>query len=131
MPAHRAGKVLIMKNKKIRNDIILIAAVLLTAAIFTLIFFSLRKDGAYVSVVKNGKETARYSLSENITVTLENGGTNVLVIEDGYAFVSDASCPDKICVRHRRIRFAGEAITCLPNKTVIKIVSGEGVDAIS
>lgn len=131
MPAHRAGKILVMKNKKLRNDIILIAAVLLAAAIFALLFFSLRKEGAYVSVVQNGKETARYSLSENLTVTLENGGTNVLVIENGYVFVSDASCPDKICVRHRKIRFAGEAITCLPNKTVIKIVSGKEVDAVS
>lgn len=131
MPAHRAGKILVMKNKKLRNDIILIAAVLLAAAIFALLFFALCKEGAYVSVVQNGKETARYSLSENLTVTLENGGTNVLVIENGYVFVSDASCPDKICVRHRKIRFAGEAITCLPNKTVIKIVSGKEVDAVS
>ena len=131
MPAHRAGKILVMKNKKFRNDIILIAAVLLAAAILALLFFALRKEGAYVSVVQNGKETARYSLSENVTVILENGGTNVLIIENGYVFVSDASCPDKISVRHRKIRFAGEAITCLPNKTVIKIVSGEGVDAVS
>ena len=131
MPAHRAGKILVMKNKKFRNDIILIAAVLLAAAILALLFFVLRKEGAYVSVVQNGKETARYSLSENVTVILENGGTNVLIIENGYVFVSDASCPDKICFRHRKIRFAGEAITCLPNKTVIKIVSGEGVDAVS
>lgn len=120
-----------MKNKKLRNDIILISAVLLATAIVALILCAFRKEGGYVSVVQNGKEIARYSLSENVTVTLENGGTNVLVIENGYAFISDASCPDKICVHHRKIHCAGEAITCLPNKTVIKIISGEGVDAIS
>ena len=132
MPAQLCGQICkIMKNKKLRNDIILICAILLAAAMLSLLLFAFRKDGEYVSVVQNGNEIARYSLSENVTVTLENGGTNVLVIENGYAFISDASCPDKICVHHRKIHCAGEAITCLPNKTVIKIVSGEGVDAVS
>ena len=86
MPAQLCGQICkIMKNKKSRNDIILISAVLLATAIVALILCAFRKEGGYVSVVQNGKETARYSLSENVTVTLENGGTNVLVIENGVA----------------------------------------------
>ncbi len=121
-----------MKNKKTKNDIILISSIILSALICALFLSVFRSEGEYVCVMQNGKETARYPLSEDITVTLENGGTNTLVIENGYAFVSDASCPDKICVHHRKIKYAGEAITCLPNKTVVKIGSdGKGVDAVS
>lgn len=121
-----------MKNKKVRNDIILISSVILLSLVCALLMSVLRSEGEYVCVIQNGKETARYPLSKNITVTLENGGTNILVIENGYAFISDASCPDKICVHHKKIKYAGEAITCLPNRTVVKIGSGgKGVDAVS
>ena len=121
-----------MKNNKVKNDIILILSIILFALICAFLLSVFRSEGEYVCVIQNGKETARYPLSKDITVTLENGGTNTLVIENGYAFISDASCPDRICVHHKKIKYAGEAITCLPNKTVVKIGSGgKGVDAVS
>ena len=51
---------------------------------------------------------------------MENG-TNLLVIQDGYAWVAEASCPDGICSSHRPICHDGESIICLPNKVVIEI----------
>ena len=74
-------------------------------------------------VYVDGRRTAAYPLSEDVTVTLmnEDGGVNVLVIQNGIADVTDASCPDKLCVYMHPIQYVGEAITCLPNRTMIQI----------
>ena len=47
--------------------------------------------------------------------------------------ISEASCPDKICVNHKRIQKSGETIICAPNKVVVEIKSKSKneIDAIS
>ncbi|MCR5153554.1 MAG: NusG domain II-containing protein [Lachnospiraceae bacterium] len=85
------------------------------------------KDGAVAVVYINSEKVAEYSLGKNASYTFEsyNGGSNVLVIEDGYVYVSDASCPDRICVHHRKINKNGQSIVCLPNRFVVKIENGK------
>ena len=63
----------------------------------------------------------------------ENGNYNVLVVKDGYADMTEASCPDKICVNHRKISRNGQTIVCLPNRLIVKIENEQetGVDGIS
>ncbi len=111
------------KDKKTRNDIILGIAVIILAAGIWLATELLKKDGDFAVVTVNGTETAKYSLSEDAEIRLEseNGGYNILVIKDGKADIIEASCPDHVCVDQRAISKTGEAITCLPNKTVITI----------
>ena len=111
------------KDKKTRNDIILGLAVIILAAGIWLTTELLKKDGAFAVVTVNGAETARYSLAEDTEIRLEseNGGYNILVIKNGKADITEASCPDHVCVDQRAISKTGEAITCLPNKTVITI----------
>lgn len=111
------------KDKKTRNDIVLGIAVIILAAGIWLATELLKKDGDFAVVTVNGTETAKYSLSEDAEIRLEseNGGYNILVIKDGKADIIEASCPDHVCVDQRAISKTGEAITCLPNKTVITI----------
>ena len=118
------------KDKKVRNDIILALAVLVAAAGIWLGSELLKEDGEYAVVTVNGKETARYLLTEDTEIRLEseNGGYNILVIKNGKADVTEASCPDHVCVDQRAISKTGEAITCLPNKTVITIDGKEEAD---
>ena len=59
------------------------------------------------------------------TPTVEIGGTNRLVIEDGTARMEWADCPDQICVNHRPVSSGGESIICLPNKVVVSVVSSK------
>ncbi|MER2183468.1 MAG: NusG domain II-containing protein, partial [Clostridia bacterium] len=54
-----------------------------------------------------------------------NGGTNTLVIENGEAWVSEANCPDKICMGMGKISKNGEFIACLPNQVIIVVEGGE------
>ncbi len=110
-----------------KNDIILVLAIILIAGGVWLGSELLKKDGAVAVVTVNGVETAEYSLSEDREIRLEseNGGYNILVIKDGKADVTEASCPDHVCVDQRSISKTGEAITCLPNKTVITVKGAE------
>lgn len=122
------------KSKKFRNDIVLAATVLLLAAAAMLFWYFGRNDGDCVSVLLDGAEIARYPLAEDTVVAIASGegtGENTLVIEDGKASVSDANCPDGICVQHRAISQVGETIVCLPHKLVIKIIQSadkQGLD---
>lgn len=117
-------------EKKHRNDIILVAVLLFAALAAFAVIQLTKKSGGYAVVVQEGKEIASYPLSEDISVTFQssNGGYNTLVIKDGKADVTEADCPDKLCVNQHSISFNGETIVCLPNKLVVKIVSGEEAD---
>jgi len=114
-----------------KRDIILIASILVVAIAFFLIVELTKEEGAGVVVKVDGVEVAEYSLSKNGTYPL-NGGTNILVIEDGRAYLSDANCPDKLCVHQGKISRTGEVITCLPNKLTVTVFGAEeSVDLIS
>lgn len=117
-------------EKKHRNDIILVAVLLFAALAAFAVIQLTKKSGGYAVVVQEGKEIASYPLSEDISVTFQssNGGYNTLVIKEGKADVTEADCPDKLCVNQHSISFNGETIVCLPNKLVVKIVSGEEAD---
>ena len=115
------------KNRKRRADLLLICALLLLAlGLFARQYLS-RRDGARVAVYVDGVRTASYPLDVDAEIRLEhdNGSFNLLVISGGTADVTDAGCPDKICVYMHPIRYDGESIICLPNRTEIRIEGGE------
>ncbi len=115
-----------------RADLLLIAGLLLLALGLFAAFRLFGGEGAYAVVTVDGRETGRYPLSESGRFEL-NGGSNILVIEDGAARVTEANCPDKLCVRQGAISRSGETIVCLPNRLVVTVVGAEdrGVDAVS
>ena len=111
-----------MKNKKLRNDIILIAAIISIAAIALLTVFFLRKTGDTAVVYVGGEVYGRYPLDvEKEIKIISPNGTNLLIIKNGQAKMSDASCPDKICVAHPPISSDIDPIACRPNKVVVVV----------
>ena len=124
-------KTTFFKNKKIRNDIIL-AAVILIIAVAGLLFVKLTKAPGNNVVVKiDGRDVVTYSLSENVRYEIKTGDNdehiNVLVIEDGKAYITEANCPDGICKEYKPVSYVGETIVCLPHKVVVE-VTGEDAD---
>lgn len=113
-----------------KKDILLIAGILIVAFAGLLVFHFTQKNGDMVVVTVDGVVYKEYPLNKEIAVDITgaNGGTNHLVIKDGYADVTDASCPDKICVKSRKISKTGESIICLPNKVVVKIEGNNSGD---
>ena len=120
------------KRKKLLRDAVLIFALLLISGAVVLFLFLTRERGGYVEVTKDGALIGTYSLAIDRTVSL-NGGTNVLEIEGGVAYLSYAECPDRTCVNTGKIMYNGQSIICLPNQITVKVISGDdgGVDFVS
>ena len=116
-----------------KNDWILMIALLAVAGLigvgYTFIQGANTEDAEAVVLI-DGKEYGRFSLDKDREerIELSDGSYNILVIKDGKADMTEASCPDKICVNHRDISKRGESITCLPNKVIIEIRNGESSD---
>ena len=116
------------EKKKYTRDLILVGIVLLAAL---LLFFMVRNKqekatgtGAEAVVTVDGLEIGRYPLKTNGTFPL-NGGSNILVVENGEAWVSEANCPDKVCMGMGKISRNGEFIACLPNRLIVVVEGGE------
>ena len=107
-----------------KRDFILIGAILAVILIAFGVISLIKKDGDHVIVRVDGQEVAKYSLSEDGEYAL-NGGTNILRIENGEAYLVSANCPDKLCVNQGKIDKSGETITCLPNKLTVTVYSSE------
>ena len=106
-------------NHKYKKDIILIAAFVIIAVIaFVVINHFVKKDGAFVQIKVDGHQ----------------GGSNIVTIENGGVTMTDADCPDKLCVKTGRISKTGETIVCLPHRVVVEIIGAaaddSGVDSI-
>ena len=110
-----------------KRDFILIGIILAVALILFGIIELSKEEGAYVLVRVDGTEVARYSLSDDGEYPL-NGGTNILCIKDGKAYLTSADCPDHLCVKQGKIDKSGETITCLPNKLTITVYGAEDAD---
>ena len=116
-----------------RGDVYLIGGCLLAALVCCGLWLGLRKQGGAVIVEQEGRETARYALHEDRTVKIEGeGGYNTLVIEGGQVWLSEADCPNLLCVKMGKIRYAGQSIVCLPHRLAVLIVGGaSGLDAVT
>ena len=114
------------------KDLILIGIILAMILISFVAVTLIKEDGAYVIIRVNGEEIGRYELSEDGQYEL-NGGTNVLRIEGGKAYLVTANCPDHLCVNQGVIDETGETITCLPNRLTITVYGAEdnGLDLVS
>lgn len=107
----------------LRDAVVILSLVILVAAV-TLVFALTRKAGDTVKVEIDGEEVARYSLTEDGEYPIGEG--NVLVIEGGEAYMKDADCPDRTCVRTGKISHGGETIVCLPNRVAVTVISADG-----
>ena len=116
------------EKRKYGRDLILVG-ILLAAAV--LLFVLMRGNqiretgtGAEAVVTVDGEEVGRYPLSKNGVFPLNNG-SNILVVENGEAWVSEANCPDKVCMGMGKISRNGDFIACLPNRLIVVVEGGE------
>ena len=101
---------------------------LLVAIISLVAINSSRKIGQTVEITQNGNVIAEYSLLQNGEYPLLDG-KNILIIENGEAYLREADCPDKVCVKTGRISHVGESIICLPNRLAITVRGDSDPDA--
>lgn len=82
------------------------------------------RDGVLLEEIDLTKTQAPFSF------LLEDGrGRNLISVEQGRIRVSEADCPDQICVDQGWISDGTVPIVCLPHRLMIQIVGGEeGLD---
>lgn len=109
-----------------KKDIFLIGAFLVLGGGLLAYTYLGKQDSAWVSVRVNGICVKIFSLEDTVTYDIEGeGGTNVLHIDNGMAWLSKADCPDQICVNTGKIKYVGQSIICLPHKVVVEIKEAE------
>ena len=77
----------------------------------------------YVVIEVAGEEIARLPLSENATYSIDQENMhNLVIIEDGSVYMSEADCANQTCVRQGKITQVGVPIVCLPHQVIVMIV---------
>ncbi len=116
-----------------KADVILILVVGVICAALFFWRFSFRDEGASVRIEVNGEEYGTYSLDKDQKIEIND--SNVLMIENGAAYMTEANCPDKLCINQGKISSDGEMIVCLPNRVFVQIEGSEDgsgiVDAVA
>ena len=79
------------------------------------------RDGGLVEEISLDQVEAPYSF-----VLEDSSGTNTVQVEPGRIRISEADCPDQVCVNRGWIEDGRVPIVCLPHKLMIAIVDGGG-----
>lgn len=114
----------------------LIAGLLLAAVAGSAVFILLQRGRAPAPVARISRdgvlleEIDLSQVDEPYSLTLEDeSGRNVLSVERGRVRVSEADCPDQVCVKQGWVSNGAAPIVCLPHKLVVELVgTGEDLD---
>ena len=123
-----------MKN---RHLIMIFALAALLCAAVILFRGGKAEGGKTAEIIKDGEVVEQIDLSavdEPYDLKIESGGGyNIAHVESGAVSITEADCPDKVCIRQGKITDASYPIVCLPHKLTVRIVSGDGgeIDAVT
>ena len=86
-------------------------------------------EGTVAVVSVNGEQWERIDLSKvrnayDLDITTEYGH-NIVHVEPGAISVTEADCPDRICVFQGKLTGSGIPIICMPHRLVIEIEGGD------
>ena len=115
-----------------KNDVVLAIIILVIAGVGLFLYKGVNRQAAgFVTVTVDGEVYGTYSLEKEREIPIND--TNHLVIRSGYADMTEADCPDQICVNQKTISKNGESIICLPNKIIVEVVGGKdaALDAVT
>ncbi len=118
-----------MKNKKLWIAAAL-AVIIISGALSA--YMLLHSHGKTVEIISDGKTIYTLDLSresDHEIVVEYKGRKNVIKIEDGDIYMSEAECPDHTCIKTGRLSKSGVPIVCLPNKLMIRYKEGGELDA--
>lgn len=108
-----------------KRELYLIAALLLLAGVLWLGMRLLRpNDYGSIRITVKGAELGVWPLGEDQVIPI--GDTNVCEIKDGTVRMTEADCPDHLCIKQGAIDQTGGMIVCLPNQVVIEAFGPKG-----
>lgn len=118
----RYGRFIHLKKK----EMIFILGILVLAGILWIgMSFVRRGRHQTIRITVDAEEYGTYSLSKDQVIRIND--TNVCEIKDGKVRMTEANCPDQLCIHQRAIDEGGGTIICLPNRIVIEGEKGGDV----
>ena len=115
-------------KKRMRKNDIILAVLLLTLSLGALGIVAVMKKkpeakGAQVLIYVDGRIKTQFPLAENgfHRIDTRDEGYNIIAIKEGGVRMTDANCPDKLCVHQGEIRTGYEMIVCLPHGLYVEI----------
>ena len=116
---------------KTKTWILVFALILIVCFGDSFILLSPGEASTHADITSQGKviKTVDLRIDQVFTVETDNGGYNVVTVQDGKIGVSEASCPDHYCMK-RGFCDSGTEIVCLPNRMTIRFLGVQEIDAI-
>lgn len=106
--------------------ILLLAAVVLSAGF--LLLQQKQVSSPVARITRDGeliREIPLDEVEESYSFVVEDEeGSNTILVEPGRIRVSEADCPDQVCVNQGFISDGTVPVVCLPHKLMIEIVGG-------
>ena len=121
---------------KTRSWILLILAAAAVLAALSWYLLGRRRDSHVAEVVQDGvvlREIDLAAVTEEYTFTVEwpGGGSNTVRVQPGRICVSDADCPDRVCVSQGWLSDQPAPLVCLPHRLVIRLREPLDLDAVA
>lgn len=119
-----------MKNNKILFAAV--SAILVIFVALTLWIWIGADPGEQVVISQDNREIYRLDINKDQELRIDSpdGGYNVIRVQDGQVSVTEADCPDQVCVRQGEISDDAVPIVCLPHKLVIEVTAESDKDAV-
>lgn len=116
------------KGDKITAIVIACILVISSVSVFAYMKFSagshhiaeIKQDGKVIKTV----DLDKVKDGQDIRISYDTDHYNIVRIEKGRIRITDADCPDKVCVKTGWITQPGQSVICLPHKLIIKIEGG-------
>lgn len=115
----------VLKKTKIA-DFILITLLILTGIISSYYLHSNKHKNKKVIIELFGKIYGIYDLNKDAIISLKGPYSDMKInIENGYVFVSESECPQKLCIKMGKKNRENDVIVCIPNHLIIRIEGEE------
>lgn len=84
------------------------------------------QDGHVIKTIDLAQVTEPYSF-----LVEDDGGSNIVLVEPGRICISEADCPDQICVHQGWLKNSAAPIVCLPHRLVIQAAGASNLDSVA
>lgn len=108
-------------------DGVIICCIILLSILVSIGFILIQTSNKKIIIAQNGTIIEEYKFSSTLNETLLISGKyeNKIILNEHGVQIETATCPDQFCKKKRPIFYNGQAIVCLPNRLIIKIVNDE------
>ncbi len=120
-----------MKKVSSRRLIIIFASLLLVSLAWMALQRLLPRNALIAEVYSDGRLVHTVDLNKVREPYIFELPHNRVLVEHGQISMHEADCPDHLCVKQGKISGGAYPIVCLPNRVMIRITGGGGVDAVA